>query len=84
MNLIFYFLDCNLNFSCGISGPYLEKNDWGGGGGRTRIAWPKATARGRVREGDVPPPARSTKLKLPPFHKVSGKLLGPLQHYKST
>ena len=46
----------------------------GGGGGRTQIAWPKATARGRVREGYVPPPARSAKLKLPPFYKVNGKL----------
>ena len=56
----------------------LEKNDWGGGG-QTRIAWPKATARGRVREWDVPPPARSVKLKLPPFYKVNGKLKrGPL------
>ena len=44
--------------------------------------WPKATARGRVQEGDVPPPARSVKLKLPPFYKVNGKLKrGPLQHY---
>ena len=25
--------------------------------------------RGRVREGDVPPPAWSAKLKLPPFYK---------------
>ena len=32
-------------------------------GGQTRIAWPKSIARGRVREGDVPPPARSAKLK---------------------
>ena len=51
----------------------------GGGGGQTRIVWPKATARGRVREWDVPPPARSVKLKLPPFYKVNGKLKrGPL------
>ena len=35
----------------------------GRGGGRTRIAWPKATARRRVWEGDVPPTARSAKLK---------------------
>ena len=42
-------------------GPYLEKNDWGGGGGRgrTRIAWLKSTTRGRVWEGDVPSPAQS-------------------------
>ena len=40
-----------------MSGPYLEKNDWGG---RTWIVRPKATARGRVREGGA-------KLKLPPF-----------------
>ena len=33
--------------------------------------WPKATARERVREGDVPPLARSAKLKLPPFYKVN-------------
>jgi hypothetical protein len=36
----------------------------------------------------VPPPAqnaKSVKLKLPPFYKVSGKLeRGPLQHYKKT
>ena len=32
-------------------------------GGR-RTAWPKATARGRVREGDVPPPAQSAKAKF--------------------
>ena len=32
------------------------------------------TARGRVREGNVPPPAWSMKLKLPPFYKVNGKL----------
>ena len=52
----------------------------GGGGG----GWPKATARGRVREGNVPPPAQSAKLKLPPFYKVNGKLKrGPLQHYAS-
>jgi hypothetical protein len=32
--------------------------------------------------GGVPPPARSAKLKLPPFYKVNGKLKrGPLQHY---
>ena len=44
------------------AGPYLRNLVWGGGGGRT--AWPKATARGRVREGDVPPPARSAKAKF--------------------
>ena len=32
-----------------------KKFGLGGGGGRS--AWPSATARGRVREGDVPPPA---------------------------
>ena len=55
---------------------FLKKNDWGGGGGggRTHITWPKATARGRVREGSVPPPARSVKLKLPSFYKVNGKV----------
>ena len=46
----------------------------GGGGGGTHITWPKATARGRVREGSVPPPARSVKLKLPSFYKVNGKV----------
>ena len=31
------------------------------------------------------PPARSAKLKLPPFYKVNAKLKrGPLQHYKNT
>jgi hypothetical protein len=45
--------------------------------------WLKATARGRVRKGDVLPPTRSAKLKLPPFYKVNGKLKrGPLQHYR--
>jgi hypothetical protein len=49
------------------------------------IAWPKATVRGRVQEGDVPPPAQSAKLKLPAFYKVNGRLKrGPLQHYKNT
>ena len=48
---------------------FLEKNDWGGGGGRTHITWPKATAR-----GSVPPPARSVKLKLHSFYKVNGKV----------
>ena len=44
------------------------------------IAWPKATARGRVREGDV-----SAKLKLPPFYKVNGKLKsGLLKYYVKT
>ena len=33
------------------SGPYLEKFDWGG---QLWTAWPKAIARGRVREADVP------------------------------
>ena len=42
------------------TGPYLRNLVWGGG----RTAWPKATARGRVREGDVPPPARSAKAKF--------------------
>jgi hypothetical protein len=42
-----------------------------------------ATARGRVREGDVPSSARSAKLNLLPFYKVNGKLKrGPLQHLK--
>jgi hypothetical protein len=39
--------------------------------------------RGRVREGDVPPPAPSAKLNVPPLYKVNGKLKrGPLQHLK--
>ena len=39
--------------------------------------WPKANARGRVREGDVPPPARSAKLKLggPPALHLNTALL---------
>jgi hypothetical protein len=41
--------------------------------------WLKATPRGRVQEGAHLPPARSVKLKLPPFYKVNGKpIRGPL------
>ena len=57
--------------TCHWAGPYLEKMIGGGGGGGGANAWPKATARGRVQEGDVPPPVRIAKPKLPPY-KVNG------------
>ena len=59
----------------------------GGGGGehgsRGRRPHKGEGARGGCR--DVPPPARSAKLKLPPFYKVNGKLKrGPLQWHQHT
>ena len=36
----------------------------GGGGGGVNIMWPKAIARRRVRDGDVPPSVRSSILQI--------------------
>ena len=49
-----------------------------GGANTDRVA--EGHGEGECAGGDVPPPARSAKLKLPPFYKVNGKLKrGPLQ-----
>jgi hypothetical protein len=64
-----------------VRAAYLEKKLLGGEHGL------RGLARGRVREGDVPPPARSAQLKLPPFYEVNGNFKlkrGPLQHCKNT